>query len=186
MKKNICVFGGSRSGKNKKIKNSSKKIGQIIADMGFNLIFGGGETGIMGAVASSVIKNGSKTTGIIPGFLLKNDLLNSTHSNKFNSKLITTGDMHQRKKTMYEKSNAFLVLPGGVGTLDECFEVLTWCQLNQITNKKVGIINFEGYWDPLLKLINHLIKEEFMDEYNLNFFQEIKSTNNLKKFLKNI
>src|SRR6056300_1257017 len=129
--------------------------------MGFNLIFGGGETGIMGAVSSSVIKNGAKTTGIIPGFLLKNDLLDSTHSSAFNSKLITTEDMHQRKKTMYKKSNAFLVLPGGVGTLDECFELLTWCKLKKIKKKQVEFINFEGYWAPLLNLINLLIEEDF-------------------------
>ncbi len=186
MKKNICIFGGSKSGKNKNHENSAKIIGKLIAENGFNLIFGAGETGIMGASASSAIKYGAKTTGIIPNFLFKKDILSTTHSKEFNSNVIMTEDMHQRKKLMYNKSNAFLILPGGIGTLDECFEVLTWCQLKQISNKKVGIINFEGYWDPLLKLIDHLIKEEFMGEYNLNFFQEIKNINNLKKFLKHI
>ena len=94
--------------------------------------------------------------------------------------------MHQRKKMMYDKSDGFLVLPGGIGTLDECFEVLTWCQLNQIKNKKVGIINFKGYWDPLINLINHIIKEEFMGINNLNYFEEIKNLHMLNIFLKNI
>jgi uncharacterized protein (TIGR00730 family) len=186
LKKNICIFGGSKSGRNINYENSAKIIGKLIAENGYNMIFGAGETGIMGASASSAIKYGAKTTGIIPNFLFKKDILDTKHSKEFNSKVIMTEDMHQRKKLMYNKSDAFLILPGGVGTLDECFEVLTWCQLKQISNKKVGIINFDKYWDPLLKLINHLIKEEFMGEYNLNFFKEIKNINNLKKFLKNI
>ena len=94
--------------------------------------------------------------------------------------------MHQRKQMMYEKSNAFLILPGGMGTLDECFEVLTWCQLNQIVNKKVGIINFNNFWDPLICLINHLIREKYMEVHNLNYFEELKNTNSLKVFLKDI
>ena len=94
--------------------------------------------------------------------------------------------MHQRKRKMYEKSDAFLILPGGVGTLDECFEVLTWCQLNQIVNKKIGIINFNNFWDPLISLINHLIREEYMGSYNLNYFEELRNKNSLKFFLKNI
>ena len=87
---------------------------------------------------------------------------------------------------MYEKSDAFLILPGGVGTLDECFEVLTWCQVGQIVNKKVGIINFNNFWDPLIFLINHLIKEEYMGEHNLNYFEELENINSLKIFLKDI
>ena len=94
--------------------------------------------------------------------------------------------MHKRKQMMYEKSDAYLILPGGVGTLDECFEVLTWCQLNQIINKKVGIINFNNFWDPLISLINHLIKEEYMGTDNLNYFEELRDTNSLKIFLKDI
>ena len=186
MKKSICVFGGSVSGKNIENEKAAKIIGKIIAENNLNIIFGGGENGIMGAVALSGIQNGAKTTGIIPNFLLKKDLLSPTHSKIFNTKLIKTKTMHQRKKLMYNKSDGFLVLPGGIGTLDECFEVLTWCQLNQIKNKNIGIINFEGYWDPLIHLINHIIKEEYMRPNNLNYLEEIKDINNLKIFLKNI
>ena len=186
MKKSICVFGGSVSGKNIENEKAAKIIGKIIAENNLNIIFGGGENGIMGAVALSGIQNGAKTTGIIPSFLLKKDLLSTTHSKIFNTKLIKTKTMHQRKKLMYNKSDGFLVLPGGIGTLDECFEVLTWCQLNQIKNKNVGVINFKGYWDPLINLINHIIKEEYMKPNNLNYFEEIKDVNTLKIFLKNI
>ena len=186
MKKNICVFGGSVSGKNIENQKTAKIIGKIIAENNFNIVFGGGENGIMGAVAQSGIENGAKTTGIIPNFLLKKDILDSAHSKIFNSKLIKTKTMHQRKKMMYDSSHGFLVLPGGIGTLDECFEVLTWCQLNQIKNKNVGIINFEGYWDPLINLIEHIIKEEYMSPNNLNYYEEIKNITSLKNFLKNI
>ena len=186
MRKKICVFGGSKSGKNSENIINAQIIGQIIAENNFDIIFGGGENGIMGSVSETAIKYGSKTTGIIPNFLIKKDIQETKHSNKYNTNLIITENMHQRKQMMYEKSDAFLVLPGGVGTLDECFEVLTWCQLNQIVNKKVGIINFNNFWDPLISLINHLIKEKYMEKHNLNYFEELRNTNSLKIFLKDI
>ena len=186
MKKNICVFGGSVSGKNLKYKKTAKIIGKTIAENNFNLVFGGGENGIMGAVAQSSIENGATTIGIIPQFLLKKDIQNSGHSKIFNTKLIQTETMHQRKKLMYDKSDGFIILPGGIGTLDECFEVLTWCQLSQIENKNMGIINFDGYWDPLISLLNHLIEEKFMESNNLNYFKEINNIKMLKIFLKGI
>ena len=186
MKKKICVFGGSRSGKNSENIITAKIVGKVIAENNFDVVFGGGENGIMGSVSETAIKYGSKTIGIIPDFLIKKDLQETKHSKKHNSNLIITKNMHQRKQIMYEKSDAFLILPGGVGTLDECFEVLTWCQLNQIVNKKVGIINFNKFWDHLISLINHLIKEEYMGTYNLNYFQELRNINSLKIFLKDI
>ena len=186
MKKKICVFGGSKSGRNIENINSAKNVGKIIAENNFDIVFGGGENGIMGSVSETAIKYGSTTIGIIPRFLIKKDIRETKYSKKYNSKLIITENMHQRKQKMYEKSDAFLILPGGVGTLDECFEVLTWCQLNQIINKKVGIINFNNFWDPLISLINHLIREEYMGSYNLNFFEEIKNIDTLKNFLKDI
>ncbi len=186
MRKKICVFGGSKSGKNSENIKSAKIVGQIIAENNFDIVFGGGENGIMGSVSETAIKYGSKTTGIIPNFLIKKDIQETKHSNKYNTHLIITENMHQRKQMMYEKSDAFLILPGGVGTLDECFEVLTWCQLNQIVNKKIGIINFNNFWDPLISLINHLIKEEYMEEHNLNYFEELGNIDSLKIFLKDI
>ncbi len=186
LKKNICVFGGSVSGKNIENEKTARIIGKTIADNNFNLVFGGGENGIMGAVAQSSIENGATTIGIIPSFLFKKDISDFAYSKKFNTELIQTETMHQRKKLMYDKSDGFIILPGGIGTLDECFEVLTWCQLSQIKNKNVGIINFKGYWNPLINLINHLIKEEFMPSNNLNYFEEINNLKMLKIFLKNI
>jgi len=186
LKKKICVFGGSKSGKNSENIINAQTIGQIIAENNFDIVFGGGENGIMGSVSESAIKYGSKTTGIIPEFLIKKDIQELKHSNKYNTNLIITNSMHQRKQQMYEKADAFLILPGGVGTLDECFEILTWCQLSQIIDKKIGIINFNNFWDPLIFLINHLIKEEYMGSYNLNYFEELKNKNSLRFFLKNI
>jgi len=186
LRKKICVFGGSKSGKNSENIKSAKIVGQIIAENNFDIVFGGGENGIMGSVSETAIKYGSKTIGIIPNFLIKKDIQDTKNSNKYNTNLIITENMHQRKKMMYEKSDAFLILPGGVGTLDECFEVLTWCQLNQIVNKKIGIINFNNFWDPLISLINHLIKEEYMGGHNLNYFEELGNINSLKILLKDI
>ena len=186
MKKKICVFGGSKSGKNIKNIKTAKTVGQIIAENSFDIVFGGGENGIMGSVSETAIKYGSKTTGIIPNFLIKKDIQETKHSRKYNTNLIITKNMHQRKQMMYEKSDAFLILPGGIGTLDECFEVLTWCQLSQIVNKKVGIINFNNFWDPLIFLINHLHSEEYLEKCNLNYFEELKNLHSLKIFLKNI
>ena len=186
MKKKVCVFGGSKSGINTENEKSAKIVGQIIAENNFDIVFGAGESGIMGSVSKSAVKYGALTTGIIPKFLVKKDIQKTKHSKKYNSNLIVTDNMHQRKQLMYKKSDAFLILPGGVGTLDECFEVLTWCQLGQIVNKKVGIINFNDFWDPLIFLINHLIEEEYMEPDNLNYFKELKTLNSLKIFLKNI
>ncbi len=186
MKKKIGVFGGSKSGNNSENIKFAKSVGQIIAKNNFDIVFGGGENGIMGSVSETAIEYGSKTTGIIPEFLIKKDLQEAKHLKKFNSNLIITKNMHQRKQMMYEKSDAFLILPGGIGTLDECFEVLTWCQLSQIVNKKVGIINFNNFWDPLIFLINHLYSEGYLEKYNLNHFEELKNINSLKIFLKDI
>ena len=186
MKKKICVFGGSSSGIDTRNEENAKIVGQMIAESNFDIIFGGGEKGIMGAVASSGIRFGAKTTGIIPKFLMNKDIVNSSLPNCFNSELVITKSMHERKKLMYDKSDAFVILPGGIGTLDECFEVLTWCQLDQIKDKSVGILNFQGYWNPLIFLIKHLISEKFMTSDNLNYFEEIRNINELKNFLKNI
>ena len=183
MKKNICVFGGSVSGKEKANEDLANLVGQTIAENNFDLVFGGGESGMMGLVASSSIRYGAKTTGIIPDFFIKEDNINTKLPNKFNTKLIITKTMHDRKQLMYNKSEAFLVLPGGIGTLDECFEVLTWCQLNLIKNKSIGIINFNGYWNPLIALIKNIINQGFMSSKNLNHFEEIKDIELLKKFL---
>ena len=118
MKKNICVFGGSVSGKEKANEDLANLVGQTIAENNFDLVFGGGESGMMGLVASSSIRYGAKTTGIIPDFFIKEDNINTKLPNKFNTKLIITKTMHDRKQLMYNKSEAFLVLPGGIGTLD--------------------------------------------------------------------
>ena len=186
MKKNICVFAGSSSGKQKKYEELAKLVGKTIAENNFNLVFGGGENGMMGSVASSSIFYGAQTTGIIPEFFINEESINSSFPNKYNSELIITKTMHERKELMYKKSVAFLVLPGGIGTLDETFEVLTWCQLNLIKNKNIGILNFFGYWNPLIALIKKVTDENFMAKHNLTYFKEIKSVETLNNFLKNI
>ena len=186
LKNKICVFGGSSPGNNEDYKKLAEIVGKIIAENNFDIIFGGGEHGMMGAVSNAAVKHGSETTGIIPEFLKKEDVLNLKTPNNFNTQLISTETMHQRKELMYKKSVAFLVLPGGIGTLEECCEVLTWCQLDLIKNKKVGILNFSGYWDLLISLLNNMIVEGFMKPHNLNYLKEIKDMKSLKKFIDDI
>ena len=186
MKKKICIFAGSSSGTNKVHVKLAELVGKTIAENNFDIVFGGGEDGLMGSVSSSSVAFGAESIGIIPDFFLKNQNINNTIPNRFNKKLIITKTMHERKQLMYDKSDGFLILPGGIGTLDECFEVLTWCQLNLIKNKNIGILNFSGYWDPLIALIKNIINEGFMSPQNLNNFKEIKDVKLLKKFLNNI
>ena len=186
MKKSICIFAGSSSGKDRANKELAKLVGKTIAENNFNIVFGGGESGMMGAVASSSVAFGANTTGIIPSFFIKQDNINLSFPNKFNTKLIITKTMHERKQLMYNKSDAFLILPGGVGTLDEFFETLTWCQLDLIKDKKIGILNFSGYWDPLIALIKNVISEGFMGQQNLKKFEEINNIESFKRFLNKI
>ena len=170
--KKVCVFAGSSEGLNPVFKEFAFKVGQIVAKNKFELLYGGAQVGLMGAVANGCLNKGGKVEGIIPEFLTQKEVM---HPNI--TKTIITKSMHERKKIMYDKAHLFLVLPGGVGSLDELMEVLTWKQLN-LLNQKVIIFNIEKYWDDLLKLLFNIYKNSFMDKKNLYNYIEI---NNLEK-----
>ena len=170
--KKVCVFAGSSEGLNPVFKEFAFKVGQILAKNKFELLYGGAQVGLMGAVANGCLNEGGKVEGIIPEFLTQKEVM---HPNI--TKTTITKSMHERKKIMYDKANLFLVLPGGVGSLDELMEVLTWKQLN-LLNQKVIIFNIENYWDDLLKLLFNIYKNSFMDKKNLYNYIEI---NNLEK-----
>ena len=180
--KNICVFAGASSGNNKSYIKIAKKLGEIIAQNNFNLIYGGGKIGMMGQVASSCLMNGGHVTGIIPRIFM-NYKFEVVHESL--SELIITENMHERKKLMYDKSDVFFVLPGGLGTLDELMEVLTWTQIG-ILSKDVYIINVDNYWNPLIDLIDTIVKNNFMDKSNLNNFKLINSEIELQNILTKI
>ncbi len=154
--KKICVYCGSGKGKNPAFAAAARRLGRDLAAAGIGLVYGGGSLGLMGEVAKSVLKHGGHVTGIIPEFLSeKEQMLRDVQE------LLITESMHERKQHMFMRSDAFVALPGGAGTLDELIEQITWSQLNQHT-KPIIIANIAHYWDPLLALLDHMRAETFI------------------------
>ena len=162
--KKICVFTGAAVGNDPVYRDAAYKLGEMIAARGLGLVYGGGKMGLMGVVADGVIDNRGHVTGIIPRFL---DDVEIGHAGVTNLQIIDT--MHERKELMYEASDAFIVLPGGLGTLDETMEITTWRQLD-LHKKPVIIFNVNGYWDHLLAQMDHITKEGFMHKSNRDHF----------------
>jgi uncharacterized protein (TIGR00730 family) len=135
---------------------SAKALGKALADGGIRLVYGGGSVGMMGAVATSVLDHGGMVTGIIPGFLTAKE-----NALKRVQEMIVTPDMHERKRLMFEHSDAFVALPGGIGTLEELVEQLTWQQLGR-HSKPVLLANIDGFWEPLLALLAHMRATQFI------------------------
>jgi hypothetical protein len=152
----VCVYCGSSPGTEPAFVEAAEKLGRILAENGVRLIYGGGSVGLMGAVAEAVIEHGGEVTGIIPEFLTKRE-----QPRRLAQELIVTRDMHERKRTMFERADAFVALPGGLGTLEELVEQLTWVQLGR-HKKPILIANINGYWDPLLALVEHMRAVKFM------------------------
>jgi uncharacterized protein (TIGR00730 family) len=152
----LCVYCGSSAGTDPAFVAAAQDFGKVMAENGIRLIYGGGSTGLMGAVAQAVIDNGGQATGIIPEFLTMKE-----RPRQLAQELIITRDMHERKRTMFERADGFVALPGGVGTLEELVEQLTWAQLGR-HKKPILIANIAGYWDPLLTLIAHMRAVGFM------------------------
>lgn len=157
--RSICVYCGSRPGRDPDYMAAGRALGKSIADHGLRLVYGGGTKGIMGAVASGVLSNGGKVTGIIPEFLV--DMEATRHSLGQLDELIITPDMHARKHGMFERADAFVTLPGGIGTLEEIVEIMTWAQLGQ-HEKPMVFANVNGFWGPMLELIQHMREEGFV------------------------
>ena len=171
-KKNICVFCGASSGSTPEFRIIAKKIGKLIGENNFNLIYGAGSTGLMGACAKSAKKSGAKVFGVMPNFLARVEKPLDGINIRF------TSTMRTRKAMMYKKASLFIILPGGIGTLDECVEVLTLIQLKQIKEKKIIIFNYKNYWNFLIKLLEKMKKEKFMND---NFYSDLIELNDLNK-----
>lgn len=152
----ICVYCGSGPGKNPAFVDTSRKFGKILAENGIELVYGGGSIGLMGALAKSVLKHGGKVTGVIPEFLIARE-----HMLDQAQEVIVTKDMHERKRIMFERSDAFVALPGGIGTLEELVEQLTWAQLGR-HKKPILAANIDHFWDPLCALLDHMEALEFI------------------------
>jgi uncharacterized protein (TIGR00730 family) len=154
--KSICVYCASGPGKNPAFMRAAKQFGRILAENGIRLVYGGGSVGLMGALAESVLTHGGAVTGVIPDFLV-----NREHMLLSVQERIITPDMHARKREMFERADAFVGLPGGVGTLEELVEQLTWAQLGR-HKKPILILNIERFWDPLCALIDEMRRLEFI------------------------
>jgi uncharacterized protein (TIGR00730 family) len=152
----VCVYCGSGPGTNPRFVEGAKAFGKILAENGIRLVYGGGSIGLMGAIATSVLDHGGTVTGIIPDFLTIRE-----NALKRVQELIITPDMHERKRLMFEHSDAFVALPGGIGTLEELVEQLTWQQLGR-HSKPVLLANIEGFWEPLLVLLAHMRATQFI------------------------
>jgi uncharacterized protein (TIGR00730 family) len=153
---NICVYCGSGDGKGQVYLDAADVLGRDMAKRGIGLVYGGGSLGLMGQVARGVLAGGGKVTGIIPHFLqTKEKMLKEVQE------LILVDDMHQRKQLMFERADAFVALPGGIGTLEELVEQLTWAQLGR-HNKPIVLANINGFWSPFLKLLAHMRDESFI------------------------
>jgi uncharacterized protein (TIGR00730 family) len=152
----ICVYCGSGPGTDPAFVDAAGTFGAILAENGIGLVFGGGAVGMMGELAKSVLAHGGDVTGIIPEFLVARE-----HAIKGAHGLIVTRDLHERKRKMFELADAFVALPGGVGTLEELVEQLTWVQLGR-HRKPVLIANIENFWAPLCALLDHMRKLEFI------------------------
>ncbi len=167
--KSVCVYCGSSSRVRQSYKDAAVELGLILAREGIRLVYGGGQVGIMGIIADTVLKNGGEVTGIIPHFLNESEVGKADVT-----ELIAVDSMHVRKQIMAEKSDAFIVLPGGFGTLDEFFEILTWRQL-KLHDKPIVIADVESYWAPLIGAIDHIVEEGFAHQRNRNLFKVIPS-----------
>ena len=154
--KTVCVYCGSGPGTNHRFVEAAIALGKILADNGVSLVYGGGSNGLMGAIAKSTLDHGGNVIGIIPEFLISRE-----NAMARVQELIVTPDMHERKRMMFERSDAFVALPGGIGTLEELVEQLTWQQLGRHA-KPVLLANIDSFWEPLLALLAHMRATEFI------------------------
>lgn len=163
----VCVYCGSRAGGTPSYETAATAFGRALADEGWRLVYGAGDVGLMGAVARAAQAAGAVTFGVIPTHLLPKEV-----GKRDLTTFVITENMHERKKVMYMNSDAIVVLPGGAGSLDEFFEVLTWRQLG-LHSKPIFLLNTEGYWTPLMQLIQHVIAEGFADASLLDYVEEM-------------
>jgi uncharacterized protein (TIGR00730 family) len=162
--RSICVYCGSSRGRGDLYMAAGLELGRTIGGAGLRLIYGGGTKGIMGAVAAGAAKAGGRVTGIIPRFLMNKEATEPALVKL--DELIVTDNMHQRKHIMFEKSDAFVALPGGIGTVEEIVEIMTWAQLGH-HRKPVVFCNINGFWDPMIALLDHMRAEGFIHTSHL-------------------
>ena len=164
----ICVYCASSADVAQPYKNAAVELGRAAAERGIGIVYGGGRVGLMGLLADAALAAGGTVTGIIPGHIVDMEVAHQTVT-----ELVVVETMHQRKKMMFDRSDAFVILPGGLGTLDEMLEILTWKQLG-LHDKPVILANIDGYWDRLLAVIEHGVSEGFIRPGHARLWQEVK------------
>lgn len=178
-KKSLCVFCGASNAVDKKYMDVGAEFGKILAQNDITLVYGGGDCGVMGAVANSVMQNQGHVTGVFPV-----SLRNLENEHKSLTEIIIVNTMHERKQLMFERSDAFIVFPGGFGTMDEMFEIITWKQL-QIHNKPIIIFNYHGYWDPLVALMKNIIEQRFAKAEVSTFYHVVTELEEILPIIEN-
>ena len=166
---NICVFCGSSKGHNSDYAEAARELGQLFVHSQHRLIYGGGDIGLMGILADSVLENKGEVIGIIPDFLVQREV-----GHKGITRLEVVNTMHERKKRMADLADAFIAMPGGWGTLDELAEILTWKQLGLI-HQPIGLLNIKNFFDPFLKQISLMEQEGFLRKENLSYLKVASS-----------
>ncbi|MBK5933093.1 hypothetical protein C8N32_11629 [Rhodovulum imhoffii] len=177
-KSSVCVFCGSRDGGNPAYAEAAEATGRMIAIRGWRLVYGAGDVGLMGRVARSAQEEGGETFGVIPGHLCEREV-----GKRDLSHFVMTSNMHERKTVMYVNSDAVVVLPGGAGSLDEFFEVLTWRQLG-LHAKPIFLLNTDGFWTPLVDLVDHFIAEGFAEADLRDYIRVIPTVDALEAALR--
>ena len=151
----VCVFCGSRTGADDAYSRAARELGRILVERGIRLVYGGGSIGLMGVLVEAVIEGGGQVTGVIPEFLMRREVGNPTLT-----ELVVVDSMHERKARMFELADAFVILPGGIGTLDETIEIITWKQLG-LHGKPIAILDVGGYWSAFESLVARIVEAGF-------------------------
>lgn len=176
--RSVCVFCGARNGAAPAYVAAAQALGALLADENWRLVYGAGDVGLMGEVARAADAEGAETFGVIPQNLMSREV-----GRRDLTSLVVTETMHERKKVMFTNSDAIVVLPGGAGTLDEFFEVLTWRQLS-LHCKPIFVLNIDGYWTPLLTLIDNIIAQGFAESEVRGYFSVVDDVPELARALR--
>jgi len=167
--RSVCVYCGSSGRGPESHHEAARRLGTMLAENGIRLVFGGGHVGLMGVTADATLAAGGEAIGIIPDFLQDREL-----GHNGCTELIVTDSMHSRKQKMAELADAFAILPGGLGTLDETFEIITWKQL-RLHDKPIVVVDVDGYWEPLRLMVEHMIAQRYLRPAQRNLFQVVRS-----------
>ncbi|MVN22422.1 LOG family protein [Mucilaginibacter arboris] len=177
--KSICVFCGANFNGDEQLKTAIGQLAEIMVNQNISLIFGGGKVGVMGLIADAVLQRGGKAIGVIPTFLMDKEV-----GHKGLTEMHVVENMHQRKQLMNELCDGIITLPGGFGTLEEFFEVLTWLQLG-LHNKPIGLLNINGFYDFLLKQMDVMVENRFLKPTNRNLVLSSSKPGELVKLMQN-